>query len=270
MIGTYRVIKVTQEKEMNYDVTFQSPLSQIVTLSLHEELVLTYRLVVGKELTTKQMQELNDQLDYGKVYQAALKILARQSYTRADLKQKLVAKNFEDSLIQLTVDKLEEIGMVNDNQFVISYIQHHSLMGKKGPAIIKKELIRKGISDELINQHLSNYKEEDQLEHVSKLMAQQLRLNKSYGPHLIKQKIYQTLMTKGFSREVIDQAWNLLEFEEVEEDTLLMNQAQKLFRKYGKLSGYEHKTKVIQALMRKGFGYDEVSNVYERLKEEDE
>ena len=43
---------------------------------------------------------------------------------------------------------------------------------------------------------------------------------------------------------------------------------EKLYRKHHRLMGYEKKTKVVQSLMRKGFSYDDISTVYERICEE--
>ena len=266
----YLVIKVNHLKDLEYQVMIKFPSTEIITLPVHEELILKYRLVEGKELTFEQVQEIKDQLDYGKVYQAALKMLARQSYTKADLNQKLTAKNFEMSLVRETLNKLEEIGLVNDEQYTISYIQHHSLMGKKGPKVLKQELLRKGVSEIVIDKYLSNYKEELQLEHLNKLISQQMRLNKKYGPHIIKQKIYQTLMLKGFSRSMIDLVFNEIEVDEEEDNSMLRDQAEKLFKKFEKLSEYDRKNKLVQNLMRKGFDYADISRVYGELKEESE
>ena len=44
----------------------------------------------------------------------------------------------------------------------------------------------------------------------SKLADQVVRTNTKYGPHFIKQKISQHLMTKGFSRSVIEKAIEIL------------------------------------------------------------
>ena len=47
-----------------------------------------------------------------------------------------------------------------------------------------------------------------------------------------------------------------------------IKEIEKLYRKHHRLMGYEKKTKVVQSLMRKGFSYDDISTVYERICEE--
>lgn len=48
----------------------------------------------------------------------------------------------------------------------------------------------------------------------------------------------------------------------------MAKEVEKLYRKHHRLMGYEKKTKVVQSLMRKGFSYDDISTVYERICEE--
>ena len=77
-------------------------------------------------------------------------------------------------------------------------------------------------------------------------------------------------MTKGFNRSVIEVAINNIELVDSYEgeNPILIKEIEKLCRKYSRLTGYEKKTKVIQSLMRKGFNYDDISSVYERINEE--
>ena len=83
------------------------------------------------------------------------------------------------------------MGLLNDEQYTSSYINHQVIMGKKGPNKVKQELLQKGISDRLINQYMPVYEEEIQIEHATKLANQVVRMNTKYGPHFIKQKICQ-------------------------------------------------------------------------------
>ena len=135
-----------------------------------------------------------------------LNLLSRKSYTTAQIYEKLEAKEYEIEIIQEVLKRLIDVGLLNDEQYTSSYINHQVIMGKKGPNKVKQELLQKGISDRLINQYMPVYEEEIQIEHATKLANQVVRMNTKYGPHFIKQKICQHLMTKGFNRSVIDKA----------------------------------------------------------------
>lgn len=267
--NSYKVLKLTHLKDQDYEVAIQTPNEQVVLLPVHEELVLKFRLVAGKELDESQVTELNGKLDLGRAYQYALNLLSRKSYTTAQVYKKLEAREYETDIVQEVLKRLVDVGLLNDEQYTISYINHQAIMGKKGPNKIKQELLQKGIAERLINQYLNVYEEEEQVEHAIKIANQLVRTNRKYGPHFIKQKVSQHLMTKGFSRSVIEKAVNsIVLVEDEEENPILVKEVEKLYRKHHRLSGYEKKVKVVQSLMRKGFDYNDISTVYERLDEE--
>jgi len=269
MTDFYKVMKSQQVDDQVYEVILQSASEKTITLALHEELVIKYRLVLGKEVDLEVMQAIYDQLDYGKAYQEALKILTRQAYSASEVKKKLEARKFEAPVIREVLKKLEEVGLLNDEKYTSSYIQHHVLIGKKGPNMLKQELLNKGIAKEIIDYQLATYKEEAQVEHVTKIANQQLnRLNKKYGPHLLKPKIYQYLISKGFNSDIIKKVLDQVELETEVENPILINQIRKLLNKYESLEDYEKKRKITQSLMRKGFNYDEIGRVYDQVQEE--
>ena len=88
--------------------------------------------------------------------------------------------------------------------------------------------------------------------------------------HMEELAVHQYLMIKGFNHSIIEAALSTIDFGDSEtgENPILIKEIEKLCRKYSRLTGYEKKTKVIQSLMRKGFNYDDISSVYERINEE--
>ena len=80
----------------------------------------------------------------------------------------------------------------------------------------------------------------------------------------------QHYMNKGCHRSVIDTANETIKLVEDREgeQPIWVKEIEKLYRKHHRLMGYEKKTKVVQSLMRKGFSYDDISTVYERICEE--
>lgn len=268
--NSYKVVKLTHLKAQDYEVAILAPDGQVLLFPVHEELVLKFRLVNGKELVESQIIELNGKLNLGRAYQYALNLLSRKSYTIAQIYEKLEAKEYEMDIIQDVLKRLVDVGLLNDEQYAATYINHQVIMGKKGPNKIKQELLQRGISERIIQKYLTLYEEEVQLEHAMKLANQLIRTNRKYGPHFIKQKIQQHLMTKGFNRSVIEEVINNIEFVDSEEgeNPILIREIEKLCRKHSRFTGYEKKTKVIQSLMRKGFNYDDISSIYERINEE--
>ena len=69
-------------------------------------------------------------------------------------------------------------------------------------------------------------------------------------------------MNKGFSRFVIEN--------EDSDQRILVKEMEKLFRRHQALSGYDKKVKIVNALMRKGFNYDDISSSYQQLIQQEE
>lgn len=267
---SYKVLKLTHLKAQDYEVAILAPDQQVLLFPVHEEVVLKFRLVNGKELSESEIIELNGKLDLGSAYQYSLNLLSRKSYTIAQIYEKLEAKEYAIDIIQDVLKRLVDTGLLNDEQYAASYINHQVILGKKGPNKVKQELLQKGISDRIIQKYLTLYESEIQIEHATKLANQLVRTNRKYGPYVIKQKIQQHLMIKGFNYSVIEAAINNIEFVTSEDDDnpILTKEIEKLCRKHSRLTGYEKKTKVIQSLMRKGFNYDDISTIYDRINEE--
>lgn len=267
----YKVIKLDHLKGQDYEVTLQNEQGDIEIFTVHEEVVLKYRLVVGKEIDDAIYQELQTKLDLGRAYQYALNLLSRKSYTVAEVYQKLEQKEYGVDMIREVIERLVAVGLLNDEQYTISYISHHMMMGKKGPASLAQDLRKKGIADRLINEHIQLYAIENQVENIEKLVSQLVRTNHKYGPHYLKQKIYQNLLNKGFNRSLIESTINkvLMEHDD-DDDAILIKEMKKLFQKHRLLSEYDKKNKITTTLMRKGFNYDNISRKYRELIEYEE
>ena len=76
-------------------------------------------------------------------------------------------------------------------------------------------------------------------------------------------KIIQSLSNKGFSYAEAKTAFESLEIESDDENEqdLLHKELDKAYRKYSKkYEGYDLKQRLIQALARKGFGFDDINS----------
>ncbi len=105
-------------------------------------------------------------------------------------------------------------------------------LSDKGPKKLAQQMQQKGLKPEIIEQALSQYTFEDQVQNA--IRQPKKRLEKIMGKaKRIIEKNQQTLMTKGFSQEVIQQAIADLPQEtdqEIEYD-YLVKQGDKLWRK---------------------------------------
>ena len=270
IIMMYKVKSVTTEKANEYQVTFVAQDQRLFELTVHEELILMYRLVVGKELTSDQFEAIHAKLDLGKAYQYAVNLLSRRSYTQGEMIQKLLAREYEDFIVDEVMKRLVQSEIINDQYYAIQYVSHHMNLGKKGPNLLNRELLEKQINQCYVTEALKLYSDEKQQENIERLHQQQIRQNNKYGSFYLKQKVSQNLMLKGFNRELIEACVNQVTIDDEDERELLEKELLKLMRKHQKLDEFKKKTKVIQTLARKGYSFDMITSVYERIKQENE
>ena len=129
----------------------------------------------------------------------ALDLLARREYCADELRQRLKQYQFASDEIEQAIESLQRDNLQSDSRFAESYINHRINAGL-GPLKIRLELRRKGVAGELIDEHLPEAVDWDDL-------LKQQRIKK-YGhemPADYAQQVKQArfLQNRGFSPESV-------------------------------------------------------------------
>ena len=69
------------------------------------------------------------------------------------LKNKGLKQNWSDKLIQLVVEQLKDDRFIDDRKFIKQFVEERSLLKPKGIYVLKAELIRHGIRNDLIDEY---------------------------------------------------------------------------------------------------------------------
>ena len=80
--------------------------------------------------------------------EAALKLLERTHRTRRDLERRLKEKDFDAATIAATLDRLEEVGLVDDVEFARAWLAGRWGRRPSGWRRLQQELRGKGVSQE--------------------------------------------------------------------------------------------------------------------------
>ncbi len=83
----------------------------------------------------------------------ALDLLARREHSVAELRAKLVVREFDAEAIDAAIDVLIQDGLVCDDRFTAAFVAYRVRKGQ-GPIRIRGELKQRGVADELIATHL--------------------------------------------------------------------------------------------------------------------
>jgi len=69
------------------------------------------------------------------------------------LHKKGVKQNWSDKLIQSVIEQLKEEGLINDKKFIQQFVEERNSYKPKGIYVLRSELLRYGISKELMDEY---------------------------------------------------------------------------------------------------------------------
>lgn len=104
--------------------------------------------------------------------------------------------------VSKVMDRLTELGYIDDKKFTQWWIEQRNTFRPKGIALLVRELYQKGINRDLIEEVLGQSKGSEK-EIAKVLVDKKLKLIKHLSKLEIKKKLYGFLGRRGFSSETI-------------------------------------------------------------------
>jgi regulatory protein len=166
--------------------------------SLSADALLAERLVAGQQLDTEQLKTYKKLSADDRAYGLALSYLARRQRSRYELTDYFQRKGYEDALQQQIMQKLERLGLVDDEKFAEAWVRNRRLLKPASKRRLIQELRQKRITDEVIERVLTE-DETDERMVLHDLIIRRRRQSK-YQDDL---KLMQYLARQGFSYEDI-------------------------------------------------------------------
>jgi len=147
--------------------------------------------------------------------EAALELLERTRRTRRDLERRLKEKDFDAATIAATLDRLAEVGLVDDVEYARAWLAGRWGRRPSGWRRLEQELRAKGVSQEDAEKARELLSERggapDEVESAAKLVAQARKRYARLEPHVQRQRLYALLARRGYDGDVIRRALELKE-----------------------------------------------------------
>src|SRR3989339_605248 len=124
--------------------------------ALAYEVFLKNQLKLNQEISEEFLSFLFDEDQKYQVKQSALNYLARRQHSKSEIKTKLRQKKFDKTLVELTLDELEQNYYVDDRSFAKLFADEKVKAKNWGKNKIKSELIKRGVSSKIIAKENSN------------------------------------------------------------------------------------------------------------------
>lgn len=251
------------------------------------ELVYYYNLTKGKEIDIEELKEVIVEDNYLTAKSKALKYIERALKSEFQVREFLQKKEYDEDAIGRVIEFLKEYKFIDDEYYAKAFVTQNMRIEGKGN--IKYKLIKKGISEDVINSILNEIPSEDEETVALKLAEKKLKvLCKNEGNiNKIKSKLNTFLISKGYNFDTIKSVVNKLEinedennedenkevflegYEEEKENQWdeLLNLAEKRYERLSKSErdSLKVKKKLQDFLLRKGYSYSDIKFVLNKV-----
>lgn len=177
-------------------------LDKTETVFLHCETVYEYSLKKGLSLPQSAIEQIAHSSEVRRARERALYLLDIKDYSFAQMLKKLEENYSEDTCFEV-MDILVELGVINDVNFARNLAERLVVFKKRGYYRAKQEMRQKGLTDDVIDEALSEYNgiyEDNILEIINYKYANSLSDEKSFD------KVKAALVRQGYSYEQINSA----------------------------------------------------------------
>lgn len=156
-----------------------------------------YHLEQDREIEECIYTEIVDEILTKRAKLRAMHLLQKMDRTKWELERKLQESGYPQVVVKRALEYVESFHYIDDKRYAAIYIQ--SQKTKKGKARIKMELMRKGISAELIAEVFSETENEiDTREAIRSLIEKKCSYSEEMDEKE-KRRLYGFLLRRGFS-----------------------------------------------------------------------
>lgn len=170
---------------------------------LHSEIIVKYGIATNTQVEQEKLLEVLFESDIMIATNLAMKYVSSKLITTKQLKDYLRGKGYKSNVITKVIDKFNEYGVLNDENFASSFVgvKQNSLSKRA----IEQKLIQKGVNKDIALSCLEDFDDYD----VAINTANKFMKNKEFNDENIN-KLLRHLSYKGFDYETINKVLNYL------------------------------------------------------------
>jgi len=155
------------------------------------------RLRRDQQLSDEEIAALQDRDEAHKAHESALRYLDYRPRSIDEIRRHLKGKGFEPDVIDEVVERLADVGLLDDRVFARYWLDNRADFRPRGERALRQELRLKGVPDDVIVQVLAEGHSED--EAAYRAAAAQARKVRAADPVEFRRKVEAHLVRRGFS-----------------------------------------------------------------------
>lgn len=198
-----KITSVGKYKGSTYMIEFENAETEF----LNVDTVRQFNLKAGVSLPLSAWEQIKDEEEYRKAKERALYLLDYKDYSYVELFHKL-EKNYSEETCYRVMDKMVELGTINDRRYAAGLARHYIEVKKFGRYKAYQQMKLKGLTKEVIDEALDKY-EDGTYDRLRELAEKKIGKYIDADNGMAKLKNY--LIRQGYSydlvKEVVNDLW---------------------------------------------------------------
>lgn len=224
-------------------------------IDLYENIILKYNLLLKKEIDSNLLEIIKEDNKKEEAYESALNYINVKMRSKKEIEKYLKKREYDNNLIHDIISRLEELGLINDENYIKAYISDKINLTNDGPNKIKQNLINEKMNEDLVEKYINEIDKEELIIKLEKLIDKKIPTIKNCTGNVLKYKITNYFINLGYNKYMIEDI--------LDKKNLTNNNGEKeyikLYNKYSKkYEGYELESIIRQKLYQKGFDLNEI------------
>lgn len=178
-------------------------------MNLDAQTLIENRFDVGREIDDDELKEIIEKSNERRAKDKALWLISYRSHSKKELFDKL-RRDFDEDSAQKAVDRMQELGLINDGEFAKAYARKLVYGKKMSLRAAELELRRKGIDNITAEQVLSDLEYDAQTQ-IIEFISKKYR---NIEDEKVRRRAVAALQRKGYGWDDIKQAIETLVSEE--------------------------------------------------------
>ena len=121
------------------------------TLEISNSILTSESIREGKEIDDSSLENLLSKQEYQNLKNAVLTLLSYRMRSKKELYEKMLAKNYDSTNIELVLIDFEKNGLINDEEFGLAFSKDQINRNSLGPVALKYKLKKYISSDDMIS-----------------------------------------------------------------------------------------------------------------------
>ena len=142
------------------------------------------------------------------------RILSKKGYTEGEIREKLYQKGYKKEIREKTINRLKELGFLDDRKFAQEFIERYLFRKPAGKYLLAKKLREKGIKAKIVEESLEKFYPEKEEDLAKKAGEKFLSRLNSLPLEKKKARLFSFLSRQGFPSEMCVQTTQKLVNEE--------------------------------------------------------